>query len=79
MTQARLSIQYTIAAIRKLRNEVPEYNPDDADNKDVINAYHATIHGFVQAIQEEVGFEHYDQALKFIDQEIRNLASSEVA
>ena len=79
MTQTRPSIQDMITAIRKLRNDVPEYNPDDADNKDRINAFHATVHSLVMAIQEEVGFEHYEQALKFIDQEILNLASSEVA
>jgi hypothetical protein len=80
MTQAtRPSIQDSIAAIRKLRNEVPEFNPHDADSKDKIEEFHLTIHGLVMVIQEEIGFETYEQTLKFIDQEIKNLASAEVA
>jgi hypothetical protein len=49
------------------------------DAKDKIEEFHLTIHGLVMAIQEEVGFENYEQTLKFIDQEIKNLASAEVA
>lgn len=80
MTQAiRPSIQDAITAIRKLRNEVPEFNPHDADSKDKIEEFHLTIHGLVMVIQEEIGFENYEQTLKFIDQEIKNLASAEVA
>jgi len=80
MTQAtRPSIQDTIAAIRKLRNEVPEFNPHDVDAKDKIEEFHLTIHGLVMVIQEDIGFENYEQTLKFIDQEIKNLAAAEVA
>ena len=73
------TIQSRIAAIRKLRNEVPEFNPLDTDAKQKIEDFHFHIHGLVMAIQEEVGFENYEQTLKFIDQEIKNLASAEVA
>ena len=79
MTQARPSIQDIITAIRKLRNDVPEFNPNDAESKKKIDAFHTTVHSLVMAVQQEVGFEHYEQALKFVDQEIKNLASSEVA
>ncbi len=73
------TIESRIAAIRKLRNEVPEFNPLDSDAKEKIEEFHLNIHGLVMAIQEEVGFENYEQTLKFIDQEIKNLASTEVA
>jgi hypothetical protein len=80
MTQAtRPSIQDAITAIRKLRNEVPEFNPNDADSKEKIEEFHLTIHGLVMTIQEEVGFDNYEQTLKFIDQEIRNMANLEVS
>lgn len=64
-----------IAAIHLCRNQMPDFNPDDSESKGKIERAHEIIHGLVLAVKAEVGFETYEQALKFIDQEIRNLSA----
>ena len=54
---------------------MPDFNPDDSESKGKIERAHEVIHGLVLAVKSEVGFETYEQALKFIDQEIRNLSA----
>lgn len=73
------SLDEMLGTIRKMRNEVPEFNPDDAQSKEKIEQYHGMLHTLTLAIQQEVGFETYAQAIKFIDQEILNMANLEVA
>ena len=62
-----------IKAIKTLRDDVPEFNPNDPDSKEKIDAFHQAVHSKVMAIKIELGFEDYEQALKFIDKEIENL------
>lgn len=64
-----------ITAIHLCRNQMPDFNPDDSESKGKIERAHEIIHGLVLAVKSEVGFETYEQALKFIDQEIRNISA----
>ncbi len=63
-----------ITAIHLNRNHMPDFNPNDSESKEKIERAHEIIHGLVLAVKAEVGFETYEQTLKFIDQEIRNQA-----
>ena len=80
MTESRpATLTEMLTAIKTLRNEVPEFNPNDVESKEKIEHFHQTIHSLVLTVKAEVGFDSYEQTLKFIDQEIRNMASLEVA
>ncbi len=68
-----MTLHEMIMLIHKLRNEMPDFNPNDSESKEAIEQVHQRIHQIVLGVQREVGFETYEQALKFIDQEIRNL------
>lgn len=60
-----------LETVKKLRNEVPEFNPNDGGNKEKIEYFHQAIHAVTLSIQQEVGFATYQQAVKFIDTELR--------
>jgi hypothetical protein len=68
------TLQEMIATAKKLRDEVPEFNPNDVGSKEKIQYFHEAIHKVVLAVQEEVGFANYQQALDFVDNEIAILA-----
>jgi hypothetical protein len=74
MTESRTaSLTDMLTAIKTLRNEVPEFNPDDAASKEKIESFHQTIHALIVSVKNEIGFETYEQTIKFIDMEIRNM------
>mgnify|MGYP006269276869 CR=1 FL=1 len=68
-----------LEAIKRLRAEVPEFNPEDAESKEKIEQFHQKLHSLVLCVRDFVGFEDYEQTLKFIDQEIRNMANLEAS
>lgn len=59
-----------LQTVRKLRDEVPAFDPKDGGNKEKIEYFHEAIHKVVLSIKQEVGFETYEQTLKFIDVEL---------
>jgi hypothetical protein len=59
-----------LQTIKKLRDEVPAFDPSDGGNKEKIEYFHQQIHSAVLTIQREVGFDSYEQTLKFIDVEL---------
>ena len=69
MTQPT-TLHEMLQAIRKLRDEVPAFDPTDGGNKEKIEYFHQALHLVVLSIQQEVGFDSYEQALKFIDTEL---------
>lgn len=60
-----------LEAVRRLRSEIPEFNPRNGGNKEQINYYTDAIHALVLIIKQEVGFETYEQTLRFIDTELK--------
>lgn len=60
-----------LQTVKKLRDEVPVFDPNVDGNKEKIEYFHQALHSVVLSIQQEVGFESYEQALKFIDTELR--------
>lgn len=68
------TLQEMLATIKKLRDEVPTFDPNDDGNKEKIEYFHQAIHAVTLSIQSEVGFETYDQAIKFIDVELQAIA-----
>ena len=68
------SLREMLIAIRKLRDEVPQFNPDDASSKEKIEYFHMAIHGLILQIKNELGFDTVEQTLKFVDMELRNMA-----
>ena len=68
MTQT-ISMQDTLRAIKKLRDEMPEF-ATDPDVKDLINNYQTILHSLVSHVQQEVGFKSFEQTLKFVDTEL---------
>lgn len=69
MTQPT-TLHEMLQAVRKLRDEVPAFDPTDGGNKEKIEYFHQAVHSLVLTIQQEVGFATYEQALKFIDTEL---------
>lgn len=65
-----MSLQDMILAVKKLRDEVPEFNANDPDCKEKIDHYHQSIHSLILSVQQEVGFASYESALDFIDNEV---------
>jgi len=59
-----------LATVKKLRDEVPVFDPSADGNKEKIEYFHQALHLVVLSIQQEVGFDSYEQALKFIDTEL---------
>lgn len=74
----RTTISQAINNIRTLRNEVPEWKENSVENKEAIESFHIRLDGYLMAIKQEVGFESMEQTIKFVDQEIQNLASAEL-
>lgn len=64
------TLQEMLQTVRKLRDEVPAFDPKDGGNKEKIEYFHQAIHQVVLSIKQEVGFDSYEQALKFIDVEL---------
>jgi hypothetical protein len=60
-----------LQTVKKLRDEVPAFDRKDGGNKEKIEYFHQAIHAVTLSIQKEVGFDTYQQALKFIDTELR--------
>ena len=70
MTQPT-TLHEMLQRVRELRDGVPAFDPSDGGNKEKIEYFHQQIHLVVLSIQQEVGFASYEQALKFIDTELR--------
>ena len=68
------TLNETLKAIHTLRNEVPQFNPDDAESKEKIEHFHTAIHNLILSVKNEVGFDTVEQTLKFIDLELLNMA-----
>lgn len=64
------TLEEMLAAVKKLRDEVPVFDPSVDGNKEKIEYFHQALHMVVLSIQQEVGFASYEQALKFIDTEL---------
>lgn len=64
------TLQEMMATVKKLRDEVPVFDPSVDGNKEKIEYFHQALHLVVLSIQQEVGFASYEQALKFIDTEL---------
>lgn len=73
------TLEQLISGIRELRKTMPDFNPNEDDSKGKIEEAHLSIHHLVMKVQAEVGFDSYEQTLKFIDQEIENVSRIEVA
>lgn len=73
------SLEQLISGIRELRNTMPTFDPHEEGSKEKIENAHYAIHSLVRQVKELVGFESYEQALKFVDQEIENLSRAELA
>lgn len=69
-TSKVMSLQDMILAVKKLREEVPVFNPNDPQSKEKIDQFHQSIHSLILSVQQEVGFDSYDSALTFIDNEV---------
>jgi hypothetical protein len=59
-----------LMAVKKLRDEVPVFDPNVDGNKEKIEYFHQALHTVVLSIQQEVGFDSYERTLKFIDTEL---------
>ena len=70
MTQ-RATLHEMLETVKKLRDEVPAFDPKDGGNKEKIEYFHQALHAVTLSIQQEVGFATYQQAVKFIDTELR--------
>lgn len=68
------TLKEMIDAVIKLRNEVPEFNPNDPDCKEKIDQYHQQIHSLIALVQYTLGFDSYESTLEFIDNEISIVA-----
>lgn len=60
-----------IQRVRELRNDVPEYEENNPEAKELIAAYHTTLYHLVSHVQDLKGFGSYSEALEFVDEEIR--------
>ena len=65
-----MTLHEMLQKVRELRDGVPAFDPSDGGNKEKIEYFHQQIHLVVLSIQREVGFETYEQTLKFIDVEL---------
>ena len=68
-----------LLTIRSLRNEVPQFDPNDASSKEKIEYFHIAIHNLLLSVKNEVGFETIEQTLKFVDMELRAMAQAEAS
>ena len=66
-----MTLHEMLQKVRELRDGVPAFDPSDGGNKEKIEYFHQAIHAVTLSIQQEVGFATYQQAVKFIDTELR--------
>jgi hypothetical protein len=69
----QFQLRQALIDIRNLRNDVPVFNPDNPESKELIEAYNNTLFTLVSRVQSEVGFDTYEKALIFVDKEIEIL------
>jgi hypothetical protein len=69
----QFQLRQALIDIRNLRNDVPVFNPDNLESKELIEAYNNTLFTLVSRVQSEVGFDTYEKALTFVDKEIEIL------
>ena len=50
------TLQEMLATVKKLRDEVPTFDPNVDGNKEKIEYFHQALHTVVLSIQQEVGF-----------------------